>query len=63
LLKFYFNATKGFGFIQPDSGGKRIFVHITNVVGRSPLTVGERVLFETQLDRNGKPEASGVKVA
>jgi len=58
----YFNASKGFGFITPDDGGKRIFVHIKNVADGTPLQPGDRVLFEVRADREGRPEARGVKV-
>jgi cold shock protein len=49
----WFNATKGFGFIQPDDGGKDVFVHISAVerAGLSSLNEGQKVEFEIGTDR------------
>ena len=64
-VKFY-NDQKGFGFIQPDDGGKDVFVHITAVehsdVGA--LTENMRVSFETEPDKRGKgPKAVNLQSA
>lgn len=56
----FFNEQKGFGFITPESGGKDIFVHITNLNGTS-LAEGQMVAFETQEGRKG-PEAINIEV-
>jgi CspA family cold shock protein len=55
VVKF-FNKTKGFGFITPDTGGKDVFVHVTAVErsGLSGLDEGMRVSFETEPDKHGK---------
>jgi CspA family cold shock protein len=55
----WFNATKGFGFIAPDDGGKDVFVHISAVerAGMSDLAENQRVSFELELDRRGKQAA------
>jgi CspA family cold shock protein len=62
----WFNATKGYGFIQPEDGGKDIFVHIT-AVERSELnglTEGQRVSFDLERDRrSGKDAAVNLKSA
>ncbi len=60
----FFNATKGFGFIQPESGDKDVFVHISAVeaAGMGTLTEGQRVSFEVVTDR-GKPAAGDLKPA
>jgi cold shock protein len=51
----FFNATKGFGFISPDGGGKDVFVHATAVeqAGMRTLTEGQRVNFNTEADARG----------
>ncbi|MCU0820528.1 MAG: cold-shock protein [Beijerinckiaceae bacterium] len=53
----WFNATKGFGFIQPDDGGVDVFVHISAVerAGMQGLNEGQKIAFETMRDnRSGK---------
>ncbi len=53
----WFNATKGFGFIQPDDGGVDVFVHISAVerAGMHGLNEGQKIAFETMRDnRSGK---------
>ena len=52
----WFNATKGFGVIQPDDGGKDVFVHVTAVqrAGLQSLSEGQRVSFDVVDDRKGK---------
>jgi CspA family cold shock protein len=58
----WFNATKGFGFIQPESGGADVFVHISAVekAGLRSLNEGQRVEFELQQER-GKTAAGNLK--
>ena len=56
----WFNATKGFGFIQPDGGGKDVFVHIS-AVERAGLNEGQKITYEVQQDR-GKDAAVNLKV-
>ena len=59
----WFNATKGFGFIQPDSGGKDVFVHISAVekAGLSSLNEGTKVSYEEVANR-GKTSAENLRV-
>ena len=60
----WFNAQKGFGFIQPDDGGKDAFVHISAVerAGLSTLSEGQKVEFELVTDRrSGKMSADNLK--
>ena len=58
----FFDAVKGFGFIQPESGEKDVFVHISAVQnsGMDTLSDGQRVSFEVSMDR-GRPAASDLK--
>jgi CspA family cold shock protein len=59
----WFNATKGFGFIQPDGGGRDVFVHISAVekAGLSSLNEGAKVSFEVVANR-GKESAEHLRV-
>jgi cold shock protein len=59
----WFNATKGYGFIQPDSGGKDVFVHISAVekAGFSSLAEGAKVIFDIVSNR-GKEAAENLRV-
>ena len=60
----WFNATKGFGFIQPQSGGKDVFVHITAVqaAGLNGLDDNQKVTYDVVNER-GKEAASNLKLA
>ena len=59
----WFNATKGYGFIQPDSGGKDVFVHISAVekAGFSSLVDGAKVSFDVVPNR-GKELAENLRL-
>lgn len=62
----WFNATKGFGFIQPESGGADVFVHISAVerAGMQTLTEGQKLQFEIVRDnRSGKSSAGNLQAA
>jgi len=58
----FFDAAKGFGFIQPESGEKDVFVHVSAVqrAGMDTLSEGQRVSFEVVTER-GKSAASDLK--
>jgi CspA family cold shock protein len=58
----WFNATKGFGFIQPDGGGKDVFVHISAVerAGMRSLNEGQKISYEIQTER-GREAAVNLK--
>src|SRR6266478_5636509 len=59
----WFNPVKGFGFIQPDAGGKDVFVHISAVerAGLSTLNEGAKVSYEEK-DNRGKTSAENLRV-
>jgi CspA family cold shock protein len=59
----WFNATKGYGFIQPDNGGKDVFVHISAVerAGLSNLNEGAKVSYE-EMENRGKSSAENLRV-
>lgn len=58
----WFNATKGFGFIQPDDGGKDVFVHISAVerAGMAGLNEGQKLNYE-ETEERGKNAAVDLK--
>jgi len=58
----WFNATKGFGFIQPDGGGKDVFVHISAVerAGLTGLSEGQKINYDVEQER-GKEAAVNLK--
>jgi len=61
----WFNATKGFGFIQPDGGGSDVFVHISAVerAGLSGLAEGQKISCEVKVDpKRGKTSAENLRV-
>ncbi|MCJ2069759.1 cold-shock protein [Methylobacterium sp. J-030] len=62
----WFNDTKGFGFIQPDDGGKDVFVHISAVerAGMQGLNEGQKISYEMETDRRtGKQSAGSLQAA
>jgi CspA family cold shock protein len=61
----WFNPNKGFGFIQPDDGGKDAFVHISAVErsGLSSLQEGQKVEYELAPGRDGRSAAENLVVA
>ena len=61
----WFNSQKGYGFIQPDGGGKDVFVHISAVerAGMSGLDEGQKVSYEVQAGRDGKMSAENLRSA
>ena len=60
----WFNATKGFGFIAPDDGGKDVFVHISAVerAGLTGLNDNQKIAYELQSGRDGRESASDLKL-
>ncbi len=60
----WFNAAKGFGFIEPEDGSKDAFVHISAVerAGLSSLSEGQKVSYELQPGQKGKSSAENLSV-
>ncbi len=58
----WFNSTKGFGFIAPESGGKDVFVHISAVerAGLGTLREGQKVNYEITIGRDGRQSADNL---
>ena len=63
VVKF-FNTTKGYGFIEPETGGQDAFVHISAVerAGLSTLNEGQKVSYDLEPGRNGKSSAENLKL-
>jgi len=62
----WFNATKGFGFIQPENGGADVFVHISAVerAGMQTLSEGQKLQFDIVRDnKSGKSSAGNLQAA
>ncbi len=61
----WFNPTKGYGFIAPDTGGKDVFVHISAVqkAGLGALNEGQKVGFEVEQQQNGRAAAVNLSSA
>ncbi|MFO7856851.1 MAG: cold-shock protein [Paracoccaceae bacterium] len=60
----WFNATKGFGFIEPEGGAKDVFVHISAVerAGLTGLADGQKVSFDLESDRQGRQSAANLQL-
>jgi cold shock protein len=60
----WFNATKGYGFIKPDTGGQDVFVHISAVekAGYTGLAEGAKVSYELVTGRSGKVSAENLRI-
>jgi CspA family cold shock protein len=58
----WFNGQKGYGFIQPDGGGKDVFVHISAVerAGMASLGEGQKISYDVTMDR-GKESAANLR--
>jgi cold shock protein len=61
----FFNIDKGYGFIAPENGGDDSFVHISAVerAGMGTLTQNQRISYEIETDRRGKPSAVNLQAA
>ncbi len=61
----WFNTTKGFGFIAPETGGKDVFVHISAVerAGLTGLADNQKVEYELEAGRDGRESATNISLA
>jgi CspA family cold shock protein len=61
----WFNAQKGYGFIQPQDGGKDVFVHVSAVeqAGLKTLNDGQQVSFDLEQGRQGKTSAINLRAS
>ena len=61
----FFNATKGFGFIQPEGGSKDVFVHASALerAGITHLDDGQKVTFDLERGRDGRESAANLALA
>ena len=61
----WFNATKGFGFIQPEGGSKDVFLHISAVerAGLTSIADGQQVTFDLERGRDGRESAANLALA
>ena len=60
----WFNATKGFGFIQPDAGGKDVFLHVSALerAGLNAIADGQKVNYEIESGRDGRTSAASITI-
>lgn len=60
----WFNSAKGYGFIEPEEGGKDVFVHISAVEksGLGELVQGQNISFDVEQGRNGKSQAVNIRL-
>ena len=61
----FFNAQKGYGFIQPEDGGNDAFVHVSAVekAGMNSLVQDQRIAYELQTDQRGRTSAVQIQLA
>jgi cold shock protein len=58
----WFNATKGYGFVQPDSGGKDVFLHVSALerAGLNGIADGQKINYELETGRDGRASAGAI---
>lgn len=59
----WFNATKGYGFIQPENGGRDVFLHVSAIerAGERAPQEGQRLSFELESGRDGRTSAANIR--
>ena len=60
----WFNGANGFGFIEPDKGGKDVFVHISAVekAGLSTLNGGSKISYDEMIGKSGRTSAENLRI-
>jgi CspA family cold shock protein len=60
----WFNETKGFGFLQPEHGGKDVFVHVSALQRANIPTLmeGQRISYELEMGKNGRESATNIRL-
>jgi CspA family cold shock protein len=60
----WFNATKGYGFVQPDGGGKDVFLHVSALerAGLNSIADGQKISYELESGRDGRTSAGSIAV-
>jgi CspA family cold shock protein len=58
----WYNATKGYGFVQPDGGGKDVFLHVSALerAGLTSLPDGQKITYELESGRDGRSSAGSI---
>jgi CspA family cold shock protein len=58
----WYNATKGYGFVQPDSGGKDVFLHVSALerAGLNSIPDGQKISYELETGRDGRSSAGSI---
>ena len=58
----WYNATKGYGFVQPDGGGKDVFLHVSALerAGLSAIADGQKISYEIESGRDGRTSAASI---
>ena len=61
----WYNATKGYGFVQPDGGGKDVFLHVSALerAGLNGIADGQKITYELETGRDGRASAASIALA
>ena len=60
----WFNATKGYGFVQPEGGGKDVFLHVSALerAGLNGIADGQKISYELETGRDGRASVGAIKL-